>query len=300
MSLAAFLAHSGRPRSLDEIRVAIPEYKPGEAGRQMFIRDKRELVAAGFEVTEGDDRYIIPRDRLYLPDLFLEDAERAALLVALLSVRESRGSLRTVGATVGGFGDLSDVRKGRAPAVQADLNAAACVDVLHRAISERRRVTGSYGGKERTLEPLGLLSRRGHWYLHARDLADGERKNFRVERFGSGPDMVGPSGAFAHPADLDLTAVLQDAWNLPSDVRYEVVVEVDDTMAGRAAFEVADDAELTWLADGSLRLTMVVTHLDAFRSWLLSYRDHAVVVGPPEVRQHIRSWLTGMVQGSVG
>jgi predicted DNA-binding transcriptional regulator YafY len=292
MSLAAFLAHSGRSHTLGEIRSVMPEYAPGEAGRQMFIRDKKELIQAGFGVVEADDRYSIPRDRLYLDGLFLEDAERAALMVALLSVEEGRASVGSVGATFGGFGDLLTTSRGTTSVFEADLNADARVRVLHAAVSERRRVTARYSGRDRVLEPYGLVSRRGNWYVNARDQTDGERKNFRVERFESDPVAANPPDAFRAPSDLDLAKELQDSWQLPADVRFDVTVDVDEHLAGRAAFEVGDRAELEWRADGSLRITMPVTHLGAFRSWLLTYLDHAVVDGPVEVRSHVRSWLS--------
>lgn len=294
LSLAAYLTHSGRPRTLEEIRADFPEYKPGNAGRQMFFQDKVTLAEAGLEVREKDDRYWIPPDEVYLEDFFLEDAERAALLVALQSLRGGRAVLRSVGAALGGFGDLVDVTSTSGPLVEADLEVAEAVRLLHRATAERRRVSARYSGKDRLLEPYGLVLRRGNWYLYALDTGDEATKNFRVERFTDGPELMGAARAFERPGDLDLRAALQDGWQLPSDERHEVVVAVDEHLAGRAAFEVAGTAGLTWQPDGSLRIAMTVTHLPAFRSWLLTYRDHAVVESPEPVREHLRAWLQAL------
>jgi predicted DNA-binding transcriptional regulator YafY len=290
-SLAAYLAHSGRARTLDEIRQVFADYAPGEAGRQMFIRDKRLLAEAGFDVEEDGGRYRIDVRRLYLEDLFLEDAERAALLVSLSAVREGRAAVPSVGPTFGGFGDLQARSGFGAGSLDADLNVEGPVRLLHGAISERRRVRGRYSGKDRVLEPYGLVSRRGNWYLRALDVAAGEAKNFRVERYEDGPAVEGPAGAFERPSEVDLPGELGDGWQLPSEERFDVVVDVDEHLAGRAAFEVGDRGSFEWRTDGTFRITMEVTHVPAFRSWLLTYLDHAVVVGPPEVRAAIRSWL---------
>lgn len=298
LSLAAFLVHSGRRMTLDEVRAAFPDYKPGEAGRMMFIRDKAELLNAGFPVEEADDRYWIPKNRFYLEDVFFEDAERAALLVALRSVRHGASALPGVGATLGGFGDLDEVLGGTTRFFQADLNIEGSVHALNAAITARRLVTGRYGGKGRTLEPYGLVLRRGGWYLRARDVGDGEVKNFRVDRFETEAVAVGEEGAFRPPADLDLTKALPVGWELPGDVSHDVVVDVDEHLAGRATFEVADHGSVEWRTDGSVRITMTVNHLGAFRSWLFSYLDHAVVVSPDAVRDDVRHWLRGLVAGA--
>lgn len=294
LSLVAYLTHSGRPRTLDEVRAAFPEYKPGDPGRQMFFQDKRTLAEAGLEVREKDDRYWIPPEDVYLDDFFLEDAERAALLVALQSLRGGSTLLPSVGTALGGFGDLVDVTSTTGPRVEADLEAADAVKVLHRATTERRQVRARYKGTDRVLEPYGLVLRRGNWYLYARDIGDGVAKNFRVERFVEEPVAVGPARAFEPPGELDLRTALQDGWQLPSDERHAVVVVVDQHLAGRAAFEVAATADLEWQPDGSLRIAMTVTHLPAFRSWLLTYRDHAVVEAPEPVREHLRRWFRAL------
>ena len=295
LSLAAFLTHSGRRRSLEEVRAAFPDYKPGEPGRMMFFRDKAELLSAGVPVQEAEDRYWIDADRLYLDEVFFEDAERAALLVALLSVRHGAPSMPAVGATLGGFGDLQDQLGATVELVQADLEVEGRVQTLNVAVSERRRVTARYAGKDRTLEPYGLVLRRGAWYLRAQDVGDGVAKNFRVERFETEPVAVGEGRAFRPPPDLDLRTVLPVGWQLPSDVSYEAIVDIDEHLAGRAAFEVADHGSIEWRTDGSVRIAMTVHHLGAFRSWLFSYLDHAVVVSPPEVRDDVREWLRALV-----
>ena len=51
-------------------------------------------------------------------------------------------------------------------------------------------------------------------------------------------------------------------------------------------------------ADGSINVEVPASHLDAFRSWLIGLLDHAAVVSPPEIRDQIIGWLTGVVEAA--
>ena len=295
VALAAYLTKRNTPASLDEIRRDFPgAYAEGESGRKMFLRDKKELVDWGYPVEESDDRYSIDASRIYVPDLFLEDAERAALFGALHSVAHAQAVLRDVSATFGGFGDLPDPGP---PLVHADLRLAASVEVLYAAVHERRLVEAVYNGRRRLLEPWGLLSRRRAWYVHVVDRdAGGARKNLRVERFEGDVRPVGDAHAFEVASDFDVRTVLPAGWEIPSDERYEVVVRVDEVLAGRAVSEMSASATAERHDDGSVTITMPVSHLAAFRSWLFTYGRHAVVVSPAEVRADVRRWLEAMVR----
>jgi len=297
LSLLAFLSHAG-PKSLADVRAAFPDYADGEAGRQMFIRDKKELAAIGGVVEERDGRYHIARERMYLQDFFLEDSERAALLVAMLSVRHARTRLGSVGETFGGFGDLRQKIDGSRAPVEADLNVAVPVQVLYSAIREHRRIAGRYSGVDRILEPYGLLYRHGIWYLHALDTAAGFAKNFRVDRFETGPAATGDREAFSRPVGFDLSTAMPEGWQIPAEEPRQVVVRVEAQLAARAVLEVGPHVLGEWSRDGSVTLTMTVSHLGAFRSWLLSFGTHAIVESPPEIRAAIRAWLHEVVRGA--
>jgi proteasome accessory factor B len=293
-ALVLFLTKRSTPASLEEIRRAFPgTYAHGESGRKMFLRDKKELAEWGYPVEERDDRYFIDERKVYVPDLFLEDTERAALHAALRSARASQGILSAVAPAFGGFGDLAS----SAASVQTDLHIAGVVQRLYEAVGERRLVKARYKGTERTLEPWGLLCRRGGWYLHALDRGDSTAKNLRVERFESGVATAGDAGAFEPPADLDLSKVLPQGWEIPSEDTYDVVVRVSPALARRARSEVTASAEIEEHDDGSIVVRMTVSHLGAFQSWLFSYHEHAEVVGPDEVRSYVIESLRRMVGG---
>lgn len=298
-ALVLYLTKRSTPATLEEIRLAFPgTYAEGESGRKMFLRDKKELAEWGYPVEEEDDRYFIDERKVYVPDLFLEDTERAALHAALRSARASQGVLSAVAPTFGGFGDLTGAASGTSAAVvQTDLHIAGIVQRLYEAVGDRRLVQARYKGTDRTLEPWGLLCRRGGWYLHALDRGDGARKNLRVERFEGDVAAVGERGAFEPPADLDLSKVLPQGWEIPSEDTYDVVVRVAPTLARRARAEVTSAASIEEHDDGSIIVRMTVSHLGAFQSWLFTYQEHAEVLAPDEVRQYVIESLRRMVDG---
>lgn len=84
---------------------------------------------------------------------------------------------------------------------------AALLAVLRRAVWEDRQVSIRYRDRngaqtERTIDPYGLVSKAGVWYLIARQ-QDGEFRTFRVERIQNGDDL--PS-RFARDEKFDLEA----------------------------------------------------------------------------------------------
>jgi predicted DNA-binding transcriptional regulator YafY len=44
-------------------------------------------------------------------------------------------------------------------------------------------------------------------------------------------------------------------------------------------------------ADGSVEVDVPCGNLAAFRSWLIGFLEHAEVLSPPDVREHVIEWL---------
>ncbi len=49
--------------------------------------------------------------------------------------------------------------------------------------------------------------------------------------------------------------------------------------------------------DGSVVLELEVTSRSGFRSFLLSFLEHAEVLGPPELRTDVIAWLEALTSG---
>jgi predicted DNA-binding transcriptional regulator YafY len=69
-------------------------------------------------------------------------------------------------------------------------------------------------------------------------------------------------------------------------------VAIDADQAAVARSMVGSGPAVEERDDGSIVLTLPVTHRDGFRSFVLGFLDHAEVLEPPELRAEIVDWLT--------
>lgn len=300
-NLVTFLLDAGERRSQGatyaEIVEAIPGYPEApESRRRAFERDKKLLRDEDIPLVERDGRYLIPASEYYLPDLGLTEDEQLALQLAVAAVPVGGGddagdAVRklTLGA------DLAEVEDpaGGASAL-ADLDEHPLLPVLHGAIRKRATVAFSHGGgPPRTVEPAMLFFREGHWYLFGFDRLREAERTFRVDRI-TGDVAVGAPGEFERRAERSPTAAMpREPWLLRGDEseRAEAVVRVDAVLAAKAVTDAGPSATVARHDDGAVTITMPVVQREAFRSWVLGFLDHAEVVGPPELRDDITSWL---------
>ncbi|MGH9026707.1 MAG: helix-turn-helix transcriptional regulator, partial [Acidimicrobiia bacterium] len=162
-NLAALLIETRRPRSIDEILDQVPGYPDDHfSARRQFERDKDTLRGIGIPVrTEvsalgSETGYVIDRKEYALPPLDLTPAEQAALHVAVTAVRLEGGVGAGALASVGGA-------EGDPAAAVAELPTVPALPALFEACRDRATVRFGHRGNERTLDPWGLLFRRGQW-----------------------------------------------------------------------------------------------------------------------------------------
>jgi proteasome accessory factor B len=122
------------------------------------------------------------------------------------------------------------------------------------------------------------------------DTAHEEVRTYRADRI-AGDVQVGAAGAFTRPADFDpLAAFPADPKEL-GDVDAVATVLVDASRARFMEAEVGQAAVRRRRDDGSIEVDVACANLDAFRSWLLGWGEHAEVLGPAEVRAAMIEWL---------
>ncbi len=285
-NLVLVLLSAPRPLSLREIGTSVAGY-PAEHGalRQAFERDKKTLRDGGIPISaepiEGQDQYgyrIIP-EQYYLPDLGLSASEEAELAFAIAAVRLEGGLGEEAAAKLG----LTEPR-GQRPI--AALPALPALGVLHDAVRTRSRVRFAYHGREREVDPYGLVFRAGSWYLvgHDHSAAEGGgRRTFRVDRLQSAP-VSGPPGAFV-PPPVDLAAELRFAPIADGAAHAaRVVIEVDARQAANVTGALGASSLELRRHDGSVRLACHVADDAAFVRWLLGFGDAVEVVAPEEMR----------------
>lgn len=168
----------------------------------------------------------------------------------------------------------------------AMVSATDVFETLNGALARRKRLTFVYRSmsgdarSERTADPLGLFFVSRHWYVAARDTADGQIKNFRVSRMedisANGREPGKPD--FERPADFKLRehARSRQAWELGSGDEMEAIVDfTTPTGIAQAAARLGAP-----VAGAPSQRRFQVRRVDAFVRWLLSLGDSARPAGP--------------------
>jgi predicted DNA-binding transcriptional regulator YafY len=287
--LVAYLLDAERPRSLREILSDVPGYPEAhESARVQFARDRDLLAEEGIDVTTigtGEDaRYRIDPATYYLPDLELTDEEAVALNLAASQVRIEGHDPDEALLKLGGFG----VEGAATVALPFDER----LPIVYTALRQRAPLVFRYGGVDRVVEAYGMLCRDGNWYVSGFDRTRDARRNFRIDRI-EGAVTTGGRGEYEVPPDFDVDeAIPEEPFAMAPDDPVDADVWLDGVMAPRAAGEVLERR-----ADGSVVVRLQVASIPGLRSWLLNMRDHARVLGPPEVVESITSWLRAIAAG---
>ena len=334
INLVAALLAAERPLSRQELRVRVGGYADeDEAFRRNFERDKDLLRQMGIPLAvdpldpsrpEVGDGYRIPPDRYALADPGLADDELAALRLAASAVVLQGGedaattALRKLagvpgsgrgdhpapagGATAGGATAAGATAGGAtadaAAGAVAQLPADETVAVLFSAVAERRRVTFAYRSEGREVDPWRLSFRNGQWYLLGLDHGRAGPRLYRVDRIEGRPDVVSAAGQFTPPADV--TVELPPAWQLGDEEELTAMLLVDADQARWAEAAAGPGSVVERRADGSAVLGLKVTNPTGFRSFALGFLEHAEVLGPPELRSDVVSWLEAIEAGATG
>ncbi len=291
LNLTAALLNTSRPLDLDDIYERVPGYPENrQSYRRAFERDKDDLRDMGIPIVleaipqrqpplEG---YRIPPEEYYLDDPGFEPDELAALHLAASMFRlEGEGSDQAMWKLGASPGTQTTEEMARLP---DDPNLAPLWD----AVKRERAVTFSYKEEERHVDPLRLDFRRGRWYITGFDRDRSAERNFRLDRIDG---RVAVSNDNQHPDAAQTRSHRPfEPWRFGDEAPVEAELLVDAGQAQLAASQV-DQSAAEWRDDGSVVLRLAVTNRDAFRSFVLSFLEHAEVLAPPELRTMMIDWL---------
>jgi proteasome accessory factor B len=303
MNLVAVLLETPRPITAEDLREQVPGYPAaGPTFHRAFERDKDDLRELGVplvvERVPGTDPpldgYRIPRDQYYLADPGLEPDELAALHLAVSTVQIGGPSDDEALWKLGGVIDADGLgaRPGGGEPV-ASLPADARLPPLFEAVAQRRRVRLTHRGVERVVDPYRLDFRRGRWYLTGLDHTRDDLRSYRLDRVEGDVTAEGPGRAFERPEDVRSGAERQP-WELGDEPAIEARLLVDADQAGYAVHLVGDEAVAERRDDGSVVLVLPVSNPLAFRSFALTFLEHAEVLEPPELRDDLIAGLRAL------
>lgn len=209
----------------EQIRSAVPQYAgcaTDEAFDRMFERDKDELRDMGIPLETGandawfvdDVGYRVDRAAYALPEVRFEPDELAVLGLASrvwqqasLAAPASRALLKLTAQT--GIDSESAGLVGIEPRVRTSEPA---FDRVYAAVRDRQairfpyRTPGNEAPSVRHLEPWGIVSRHGRWYVVGHDRDREATRVFRLSRVAGTVEPIGAPGDVVVPDGVDFRA----------------------------------------------------------------------------------------------
>ncbi|HEU0192319.1 MAG TPA: YafY family protein [Mycobacterium sp.] len=314
MNLVIYLLYTRYFIPADKIRTLIAGYqdRTDEAFSRMFERDKNELRDMGVPLVTGristlnpTEGYRINRDAYNLPEITLSTDETAAVAVAMQLWQSpeltnvAQGALlklRAAGVDVDTTDDIVSFAspaalpgiRGSEQALGALLNAidsGQAVQFPHRPSSAEPYVT-------RTVEPWGVVTDRGRWYLAGWDRDRDAVRVFRSSRIGAEVVTIGPANSVRKPDDADVREIVADAIKeTPTGVTARVWLADGRAVALRRVGKVVEQAEFAGRTGEVVELELWST--DRLTREIAGYGADAIVLEPESLRADVLARLRG-------
>lgn len=310
LNLVLCLMSTSRAISRGEIQRVVPGYVEASsdaAFERMFERDKDELRSMGVPVETVADHngevegYRIPAEQYALPALDFTAPELAVIALAA-SVWDAAilGPVATTALRKIEVGEGSLVRPAAESRVSVQVSAGdAALLPLMSALRERRAVTFGYraaastSDSKRRVDPWGVVSREGRWYLVAHDHDRAAVRVFRLSRITGVVTVSAQGQVHPAPAGTDMRDLVMNSQ--PEDsARAQVRLA---SGAGAQLRRMSADP-LGPFEAGTINVEApTMTHLVAS---VLAAGEAAEVVSPAAVRDLVVEGLTAVARSHGG
>src|SRR6266540_499443 len=299
-----------RPLTARDVKSNVEGYSEmsDEAFARRFYSDRAELLALGVPLQSqrdeftGEELYTLRSENYFLDKLELDDDELAALQTALYLLEGKfayaeplRLALQNLALGRPGFDEPATDTAVRVEVLDPDYSPEmpGRLGKLEGAISKQRTIKFPYYSisrnrqSERTLNPYGLLSDNGSWYVVGQDLDRKDIRTFRVSRIrGDIRFATRRERDFRIPADFDIDVYRgRPPWQI-GDILGEARIE----LAGDTAWWV----ERAYGNAGQLEDGVFVTEystVSQLASWILRQDGRAIPVEPDELRREVAQAL---------
>jgi proteasome accessory factor B len=299
LNLLFALMASSRPVPKHVLRDLIDAYRESpsdEAFERMFERDKDELRGMGVPIltVEGADGvggiegYRVAAADYALPEVVFSADELAVLgLAARVWEQASLGpaAARAVRKleSLGGGTVVDEPIGVETRIATAEPSFPVLLDAVRTRTPVRfdYRKPGSDSPESRGVQPWGVASRRGHWYLVGLDTGRAAPRVFRLSRVVGTVTSAGASGRYDIPPGLDIAAMI--AASAPEPGALSACVRV---APGRAHGLRRRATSVVASADGDL-LELRYTDDEVLAAEIVGLGAHALVVDPPALRDAV-------------
>ncbi len=290
----------------ERIRSIVPGYADagGDSFFRMFERDKAELRELGVPLETGRgsafdlaDGYRIARQDYELGEIDLEPDEAAAVALAarLWDAPELADAAHGALVKLRAAGVEVDEDQGRVqPRVRATDPAFAPLLAAVQAASPvtfTHRRGGLDGERQRrTLEPWGVVSWRGRWYVGGFDRDRRAPRSFRISRIDGDVTAAGPAGTVVIPAGVDLMGMVRRGVD-PPPVSGTARVRI---VPGRA-HGLARTGRIVESGPAGDVVQLDLRSVEVVARWIAGHGPDVEVLDPPELAAAVRANLLAAV-----
>lgn len=258
-----------------------------EDRRDQLRRDVRHLESLGWEIANIAPTGEPARYRLVAVDNRLRVQFTAEQRTELLRAALAAGLTDLVDDLGGEHRD----DEGLAEEVQVvTRREPAALAPAQRAVAQHCLLHFRYRDKQRSVHPHGLHVRPGGWYLVGNEDGDEQSKTFVVARMSE--VEIGEPGSAGVPERAARPQLDPISWLVDPAVDVVVVTTRDHRPHVEAMLGPATASEQS--PDGTVRLTIRVTHRAAFRRRLYELGSRVRLVGPREIRDDVREELAAV------
>ena len=281
----------------ERIRSVVEQYRDAgdDAFEKMFERDKEELRSLGIPIEVGfldrafDDEpgYRVERSAFELPRIDLEPDEAAVIGLAARVWQHAGLASATSDALV----------KLKAAGVSVDRTVLSAVapqltveeptfEAFWAATQQRTPVSFDYrtaaaaDATVRHLQPWGVVSFRGRWYVVGQDTDRGAPRLFRLSRVQGEVRIDGTPGSYEVPEGTDIRALTEALAPAAPAHRARLLVREGAAYGlRRQASAIEDDAPMGWD-----RFEVAYGRTDGMAEEVLGYGADVVVESPEDLR----------------
>lgn len=310
LSLVAFLMAERRPITARDVKSNVEGYSEmsDEAFARRYYADRSELTSLGVPLRSqrdeftGEELYTLRSEQYFLPPLELTDDELAALQTSLYLLEGKfayaepfRLALQNLALGRPGFSEPPTATAVRVEVLDPDYTTETPgrLGKLEAAISKQRTVRFDYWSishdklSERIVNPFGLLSDNGLWYVIGFDLERQAMRTFRVSRIRSDIRFATRKERdFRIPPDFDIDEYRGRApWQIGSLVGEARI---------RVGRETAWWVERAYGRAGRLEdgiFTTAYSSLGLLAAWVLRQDGRALPLEPLELREEVLTAL---------
>jgi proteasome accessory factor B len=317
LDLIAYLLNARGPVPWQEIKNHFPEdYARGveESNQRKFERDKAELVSLGIPIEyqqfaeDREEGYFIRKEKLFLAELEFSPREASLLMLAASAVLESDAfpygeQLESALSKIIGIHQRAGVTPPELSISYSERAKSAHRSALLRQIQEAldRRKTISFRyhafstGRTtlRTVNPYGLIFRKGKWTLIGYDHLRKGIRSFVLNRIIDPlPPLRRPrSPDYQIPKKFSLRAYQnRQPWELEVHAPVSATIQVSPHRMPELASQLASARRID-----ERTFELRVTNTPGLVSWALSQKTDVVILAPDEIRRQAADVLRGLV-----